>query len=63
MRFDGLGHEVAGFLPYTQHEYMAFVESALEGQQTHYDAHCENKAIASGGKHTSIWQALRSIKK
>lgn len=45
MRFKGRGHEVAGYLPDTMHEFEAFVNAALAGRVTYYDAKCEDEAL------------------
>ena len=45
MRFKGRGHEVAGYLPDTIHEFEAFVNAALAGRVTYYDAKCEDEAL------------------
>ena len=45
MRFKGRGHEVAGYLPDTMQEFEAFVNAALAGRVTYYDAKCEDEAL------------------
>ena len=45
MRFKGRGHEVAGYLPDTIQEFEAFVNAALAGRVTYYDAKCEDEAL------------------
>ena len=40
LRFDGLGHEVASYLPYTIEEFVAFVDAVEAGRHMDYDAHC-----------------------
>lgn len=45
MRFKGRGHEVAGYLPDTMQEFEAFVNTALAGRVTYYDAKCEDEAL------------------
>lgn len=45
LRFKGRGHEVAGYLPSTIQEFEAFVNAALDGRVTYYDATCEDEAL------------------
>ncbi|MBO4752796.1 MAG: alpha/beta hydrolase [Bacteroidales bacterium] len=45
MRFKGRGHEVAGYLTDTIEEFEAFVNAALAGRVTYYDAKCEDEAL------------------
>ena len=45
LRFKGRGHEVAGHLPDTIQEFEAFVNAALAGRVTYYDATCEDEAL------------------
>lgn len=45
MRFKGRGHEVAGYLPDTMEEFEAFVNAAVKGRVTYYDATCEDEAL------------------
>lgn len=45
LRFEGRGHEVAGYLPDTIEEFMAFANAALKGRVTYYDARCEDEAL------------------
>ncbi|MCR5821453.1 MAG: alpha/beta hydrolase [Bacteroidales bacterium] len=48
LRYDGIGHEIAGALPKTTEEFTAFVDAVEAGRRMNYDAHCnDSKIVAS----------------
>ncbi len=44
LRYEGIGHEVAGYLPKTIEEFTAFVDAVLSGRDMDYDATCKDTA-------------------
>lgn len=44
LRFEGVGHEVAGYLTKTIDEFTAFVDASLSGRVMDYDAACHDAA-------------------
>lgn len=57
MRFEGRGHEVCHYLPFTLDEFTAFVDAAAAGRRTHYDATCSDDALPTTPyTNMTIWQ-------
>lgn len=47
LRYDGIGHEVAGALPKTIEEFTAFVDAVEAGRKMNYDATCRDSQLVA----------------